>query len=75
MVLQCRKCMGYKLHFILVTSFIKEKGFNGSLTFHIRCKKKKKKASICRKSSFDALSVQGRTLPPIKVSLDVLYNS
>lgn len=43
MVLQCRKCMGYKLHFILVTSFIKEKGFNGSLTFHIRCKKKKKK--------------------------------
>lgn len=63
------------LHFILVTSFIKEKVFNGSLTFHIRCKKKK--ASICRKCSFDALSVQGRTLPAIKVSLEanVLYNS
>lgn len=69
-----QKVHGLQITFHLVTSFIKENFFNGSLTFHIRCKKKKI-ASICRKCSFDALSVQGRTLPARRVSLDVLYNS
>lgn len=70
-----QKVHGLQITFHFSDFFHKRKFFLMGLSLFTLDVKKKKIASICRKCSFDALSVQGRTLPARRVSLDVLYNS